>query len=90
MGETPMLRKENTRNSSVNPTHLQTLLAAYLPMLGGILLTLISFGIIGKKWQIADPDLEEMWSDSLKLMRFGGPALILIGIFATAYMILAS
>jgi len=74
----------------VDHTHIQTLLAAYLPMLGGILLTLISFGVIGKKWQIADPDLEEMWVDSLRLMRFGGPALILIGLCATAYMMLGS
>jgi len=74
----------------VNHSHIQMLLAAYLPMMGGIVLTLISFGIVGKTWKIADPDLEERWVDSLKLMRFGGPALILIGICATAYMILGS
>jgi hypothetical protein len=70
----------------VNPNHLQTLLAAYLPMMGGILLTLLSFRIIGRTVKIADPDLEEMWVDSLKLMRIGGPALILIGVCATLYM----
>ena len=74
----------------MDPNHLQTLLAAYLPMMGGILLTLLSFGIIGKKVKFADPDLEEMWVDSLKLMRFGGPALILIGMCATAYMMMGS
>ena len=74
----------------MNHSHIQTLLAAYLPLMGGIVLTLISFGIIGKTWKIADPDLEEMWVDSLKLMRFGGPALIVIGMGATAYMILGS
>ena len=74
----------------MNHNHLQTFLAAYLPMLGGILLTLIAFGIIGKKWQIADPDLEEMWVDSMKLMRFGGPALTMIGLLATTYMMMNS
>jgi hypothetical protein len=69
---------------------LQMLLSAFLPMMGGIVLTLISFGIIGKTWKIADPDFEEMWTESLKVMRFGGPALILIGLVATAYMIMGS
>ena len=74
----------------MNPNHLQTLLAAYLPMMAGILLTLLSFGIIGRSVKIADPDLEEMWVDSLKMMRIGGPALTLIGMCATAYMMMAS
>ncbi|MBA2708829.1 MAG: hypothetical protein H0U59_13575 [Gemmatimonadaceae bacterium] len=52
------------------------LLAAYLPMMGGI----------GKTRKLANPDLEEMWVDSLKLMRFGGQALVVIGMCATAYM----
>jgi hypothetical protein len=72
----------------VNLNHLQTLLAAYLPMMGGILLTLLSFGIIGKTVKFADPDLEEMWIDSLKMMRIGGPALTFIGMCATAYMMM--
>ncbi|HEX8524704.1 MAG TPA: hypothetical protein VF669_20795 [Tepidisphaeraceae bacterium] len=69
---------------------IQVLLSAYLPMMGGIVLTLISFGVIGKTWKIADPDFEEMWTDSMKVMRFGGPALILIGLCATAYMMLSA
>ena len=73
----------------MNPNHLQTLLAAYLPMMAGIFLTLLSFGIIGKSAKFADPDIEEIWVDSLKLMRIGGPALILIGMGATAYMMMS-
>ncbi len=60
----------------MNPSHIQMLLAAYLPMMGGI----------GKTRKLANPDLEEMWVDSLKLMRFGGQALVVIGMCATAYM----
>jgi hypothetical protein len=69
---------------------LQLLLTAYLPVLGGIVLTLISFGVIGKKWQIADPDLEAIWGESMKLMRFGGPLLIVIGALAVAYTMMNS
>lgn len=66
---------------------LQLLLSAFLPMMGGIVLTLISFGLIGNI-KISDPDFEEFWTVSMKVMRFGGPALILIGMCATAYMML--
>jgi hypothetical protein len=69
---------------------LQALLSAFLPLMGGIVLTLISFGLVGKTWKIADEDLEEMWVESMKLMRFGGPALILIGLGATAYMMMGA
>jgi hypothetical protein len=75
----------------VMPNHqLQNLLSAFLPLMGGVVLTLISFGVVGKTWKIADPDFEEMWTESMKVMRFGGPALILIGLVATAYMMLSA
>ena len=40
---------------------LRNLINASLPVFGGVILTLISYGIIGRKWRIADPELEGVW-----------------------------
>jgi hypothetical protein len=70
--------------------HLRSLIQCCLPVFGGLVLTLISYRIIGQQWQIADPELEGLWSDSMKIMRFGGPVLMLIGACMTVWMMLNS
>ena len=66
---------------------LRNLINASLPVFGGVVLTLISYGIIGRKWRIADPELEGVWADSMRIMRFGGPALIVFGIFILIHVL---
>ena len=69
------------------PNHFQNLLHAFLPVVAGVALSLIAFGLVGRKWKIADEDLEEMWVESLRVLRIGGPMLILIGVLSVMYVI---
>jgi hypothetical protein len=69
------------------PNHFQNLLHAFLPAVAGVAFSLIAFRLVGRKWKIADPDLEEMWVESLRVLRIGGPALILVGVLSVMYVI---
>ncbi len=66
---------------------IRNLMNGFLPVIGGVFLTLVAYGVIGRKRKLADPDLDSVLDDSLKVLRIGGPALILIGIYIVVHVL---